>query len=92
MALHVERTNSLRTPKGTFELEFRGKRTMDSQKKTVHPTHRRIKTRGKNWQETKKEKLCDKRKDFRFSSINLHKTQMMGEGRGRGQDVRSKHQ
>lgn len=56
MQLHVKRINSLRTPKGALELELKRERTMNSQKKTVHPSYGRIKTRGKNWQETNKGK------------------------------------
>jgi hypothetical protein len=83
MHLHVKRINSLRAPKGALELKFKGKRTMGSQKKTVHSSYGRIRARGRNWQETNKARLCEERKGFRFSPINLHKTQTM-EGGGEG--------
>jgi hypothetical protein len=64
--------NSLRTPKGALELEFKGKRTMGSQKKTIHSSYGKIKTRGKNWQKTNKSRLCEERRDFRLLPINLY--------------------
>lgn len=86
MQLHVKRINSLRTPKGTLQLELKSERTMNSQKKPftqVMEESRQEETTGKK---QTRARLCEERKDFRFLPIDLYKSQTMG-GCWGGQEV-----